>query len=84
MGNGKEVTSTDRYKRRHRYQRRRRNEMAEPEVVVATDDLQQEGWAVTFPKSMDELSYTYQSAPARYKLMVCCAARLHGVQHGQN
>ena len=50
-----------------------RDEMAEPEVVVATDDLQQEGWAFTFPKSMDELSYTYQSAPARYKLMVCCA-----------
>ena len=47
---------------------------AEPEVVlVTTDDMQQEGWAFTFPKSVNELSDTYQSAPARYKLMVCCA-----------
>ena len=45
----------------------------EPEVVLTTDDMQQEGWAFTFPKSVDELSNTYQSAPARYKLMVCCA-----------
>ena len=29
--------------------------------------------AFTFPKSVNELSDTYQSAPARYKLMVCCA-----------
>jgi len=46
---------------------------AEPEVVLTTDDMQQEGWAFTFPKSVNELSDTYQSAPARYKLMVCCA-----------
>ena len=47
---------------------------AEPEVVlVTTDDMQQEGWAFTFPKSVNDLSDTYQSAPARYKLMVCCA-----------
>ena len=46
---------------------------AEPEVVLTTDDMQQEGWAFTFPKTVNELSDTYQSAPARYKLMVCCA-----------
>ena len=47
---------------------------AEPEVVlVSTDDMQQEGWAFTFPKTVNELSDSYQSAPARYKLMVCCA-----------
>lgn len=46
---------------------------AEPEVVLTTDDMQQEGWAFTFPKTVNELSDSYQSAPARYKLMVCCA-----------
>ena len=46
---------------------------AEPEVVLTTDDMQQEGWAFTFPKTVNDLSDTYQSAPARYKLMVCCA-----------